>query len=456
MDDTTARLVAFAQNQAFDALDAATVQVCKQRLIDTFACALGAFDEPLCQQARIVARRQRGTPEATIWGSTLVTTPEMAAFANGVMLRYLDLNDTYISLNRGHPSDMIAGIVAAAESLHSDGRSVIGAITLAYDVYCSFMDAVDINSRGWDQPVYGVMGCVMGIGRLMLLTPEQMGHALALALAPNMALTQTRRGHLSTWKGCAGANASRNAMFAATLAQEGFTGPTAVFEGEGGLWDVVGRFEWPLPDVPRVPHMIARTHLKSLAICYHGQSAVLCALDIRPRVSLRTIRSIEVATYRTAVRMMGSDAHHWAPRTRETADHSLPYVVAVALLDGTVGRASFSSARLTDPAVSALMAKVTVVEDPALSAQYPDAAPSRVVVGLESGESISAEVLYPAGHARCPMSEAQVEQKFRECFVYGADERCVERVLKSLQRFEYAHDVGRDVLSTFALRTADA
>jgi 2-methylcitrate dehydratase len=316
------------------------------------------------------------------------------------------------------------------------------------------MDAIDINSKGWDQPVYSVLGCVLGVGRLMALTRAQMANAVSLALAPNMALTQTRRGDLSSWKGCAGANASRNAVFAAMLAREGFTGPTAVFEGEGGLWDVVGRFEWPLPAIPAVPHMIGQTHIKRLPVCYHGQSAVEAALELRARVKLPDIDGINVAGYRTAVHMMGNDPSRWAPATRETADHSLPYVVAIALLDGKVTAQSFAPSRLTDPAVGALMKKVTVTEDAKMSAQYPESSGSRLAVTLSSGATLTHEIRYPKGHAMNPLTDAEVEAKFRELFAQCGNAAQCETALAALRNFDRAKDVGREVLVTFALRPA--
>jgi 2-methylcitrate dehydratase len=281
------------------------------------------------------------------------------------------------------------------------------------------MDAIDINSKGWDQPVYSVLGCVLGVGRLMKLTRAQMANAVSLALAPNMALTQTRRGDLSSWKGCAGANASRNAVFAAMLAHEGFTGPTAVFEGEGGLWDIVGRFEWPLPAIPAVPHMIGQTHIKRLPVCYHGQSAVEAALALRSRVKLEDVAGIDVAGYRTAVNMMGNDPSRWAPATRETADHSLPYVIAIALLDGEVTAKSFASARLGDPTVGALMKKVTVTEDAGLSAQYPESSGSRIDVRLDVGSNLD---------ARSPLSEGTCEESADECESRGKVSRALRAV----------------------------
>ncbi len=454
MDATTERLVEFAFRPEFSALSADTTHACKQHVIDTIASALGAYDEPLSRMARTIARRYAGTPEAGVWGSSLRTSAEAAAFANGVMLRYLDLSDTYLSKSRGHPSDMTSGILAVADHLGADGRSACGAITLAYDVYCSFMDAIDINSKGWDQPVYSVLGCVLGVGRLMKLTREQMANAVALALAPNMALTQTRRGDLSSWKGCAGANASRNAVFAAMLAREGFTGPTAVFEGEGGLWDVVGRFEWPLPAIPAAPHMIGQTHIKRLPVCYHGQSAVEAALELRARVTLPDIDAINVAAYRTAVHMMGNDPSRWAPATRETADHSLPYVVAVALLDGKVTAQSFASERLTDPAVAALMKKITVTEDAELSAQYPQSSASRLHMRLISGASLTHEVRHPKGHAMNPLTDAEIEAKFRDLFAPCGNAAQCETALEALRNFDRAKDVRRDVLERLALRPA--
>ena len=450
MDATTARLVDFASQAEYGALDAATVHACKRRLIDTFAAALGAYDEPVSHMARAIAKRSTGTPGATVWGSELQTTPEAAAFANGVMLRSLDISDTYLGHGGGHPSDVISAILAVGESIGADGASVINAVTLAYDVHCSLNDAVDIGAKGWDQTLYVVLGSVLGTARLLDLSREQMGHAVALALTPNLALRQTRQGDLSSWKGCAGANAARNAVFVATLAQAGFTGPAAVFEGKQGLWNILGPFDWLLPTAPGATRMVTQTHLKSLPVCYHGQSAALCALDLRSRVRVQDIREIHVEAYRGAVAMMGNDPTRWAPTTRETADHSMPYVVAIALLDGAITDRSFAPARLTDPAVADLMRKVKVSESAALSAQYPDAAPSRLNIRMSSGELLTQEIKYPRGHVRNPMDDAELEDKFRQLFRAHRDENRRHEILERLWNFEHATDIGKDVIKLLA------
>ncbi|HEY9446110.1 MAG TPA: MmgE/PrpD family protein [Burkholderiales bacterium] len=438
-DATTERLVAYAQRARYEALSQETVHEAKRRLIDTFASALGAYDEPVSVMARALASRCRSESAARVWGSGIVTTPELAAFANGVMTRSLDVSDTYLGLSRGHPSDMTSGLVAVAEIVHADGESLIAAISLAYDVYCSFCKFVDINAKGWDQPVYSVLGCALGAAKLMRLTADETGHALSLALTPNMALAQARRGSLSSWKGCAGANASRNAVFAAQLAKEGFTGPAAVFDGSGGLWEAIGRCDWPLPDAP----MIGETHTKSLPVCYHGQSAVLAALELRDRVNVQQIEAIEVEGYGTAVFMMGGDASRWAPATRETADHSLPYCVAIALIDGKVTRDSFAEARLRDPAIAELMRKVKVAENPVLSAQYPEGAPGRVTIRTRSGEVQVAEIRYPKGHQKNPMSDGEIESKFRELCAGRFDAVRCDKALEALWQLQSVDDVGQ-------------
>lgn len=435
-DATTRRLVDFAQRAQYGALSARTVHEIKRHLIDTFASALGAYDEEVSVMARALAARARADDAVRVWGSNIVTTPELAAFANGVMTRSLDVSDTYMGRSRGHPSDMVSGLVAVAELAHADGRALMNAISLAYDVYCSFCKVIDINARGWDQPVYAVIGCVLGAAKLLQLDADRTGHALSLALTPNMALAQARRGSLSSWKGCAGANASRNAVFAALLAREGFTGPTEVFEGDGGLWEIIGRQDWPLPAAA----MIDFTHTKSLPVCYHGQSAVLAALELRARVNVEAIEAIEVDAYGTAVFMMGGDASRWAPANRETADHSLPYCIAIALLDGTVTRDSFAAPRLRDPAVAAIMRKVTVREDAALSAQYPEGAPGRVTIRMASGEKHVTEIRYPKGHEKNPMNDAEIVRKFHELCAGRLDAARRDRALAALWQLENIGD----------------
>lgn len=453
MDATTEKLIDYTMSVSYDDLPPGAVEACKRRVLDTLGCVAGAYDHPVSIAARKLAAGYRMDRPATVLGCRTPTAPEMAAFANGVMLRVLDLNDMYRVKSGGHPSDIMAAAFAAAELGSRDGKSLIAAIATGYEVYCSCCDGIDLNSQGWDQPVYGVVAAFLAAGRLLGLDRQRLGHGLALALVPNMALFETRQGQLSSWKGCAAANASRNAVFAALLAQAGFTGADAPIEGKSGLWNAVGRFEWPL-EIGRPPYRIGRTHLKCFPICYHGQSAVSAALSLRGELRVEDIEAVRIETYRTAVQIMANDPSRWSPETRETADHSLPYVVCTALLDGAVDEASFSEARIRDAGLASLLARTSVSEDASLTAQYPESSPSRITLRLKNGSELRNEVRYPSGHHLNPMTDAEVEDKFTRLFGRYGSERRSRRVIALVNRLEQLDDVA-ELLAGFARRAGE-
>ena len=218
------------------------------------------------------------------------------------------------------------------------------------------------------------------------------------------------------WKGCAFAFAARNGLFAALLAAEGLTGPAPLFEGEMGFFEQVsGPFTLAqLGGSTAADWMLPKTSIKFVPAEYHSQSAIAAAFELRPRIgSPDRIRSIEIATFRTAVEIIGKDPEKWHPRTRETADHSLPFCTAVALVDGQVSAEQFSPDRLSDPNLLDLLARTTVVEDPGLSAGYPAGTPSRVTVMLDDGSKLVSEVTFPPGHFRNPLSDSQLAAKFQ-------------------------------------------
>jgi 2-methylcitrate dehydratase len=223
------------------------------------------------------------------------------------------------------------------------------------------------------------------------------------------------------------------------LAQDGFTGPSAVFEGEGGLWDIIGRHDWPIPEGR---HWISDTYIKGLPVCYHGQSAVYAALQLREQVQLDAIDTIEVAAYRAAVNMMGKDANRWAPATHETADHSLPFCVVSALRDGEFNDTTFSHQRLHDPLMLSLMAKVKVDEDPRHTGAYPEAAPGRVRVRMKDGKVHESEVMYPKGHSKNPMSDAEIIAKFNNMTAARLSAANRRQVFDLIENIDKVSDVG--------------
>lgn len=411
------RLAHYAAELQFEQLDAATVHEVCRRLIDSLGCACGAYHAGAPGVARRVAKRTHGVPGATYLGGTHRSSPELAAFVNGVLFRYLDCNDTYLSLEPAHPSDNFAAVMAAAETADRGGRDVITAAVVAYEIQCRLCDAASIRARGWDHVTYGAFSTAAAAAKLLGLPAARITQALNLAGTPNVTLRQTRAGELSEWKGCAFANASRNGLFAALLASEGLTGPAPIFEGEMGFFkQVSGPLELPPlgGENGSSDFMIKRTSIKFWPAEYHSQSAIHAALELRPRIGdARRIQSLDIYSFDAAVDIIGKDPEKWRPKTRETADHSLPYCTAVALLDGDVTLESFSPQRLSDPVVLDLTSKIRVLRDAELTRRYPKGIPNRLVVTLDDGRTFTSENEFPRGHDQNPMTDGEVEQKFR-------------------------------------------
>ena len=414
MDQTTRILADYSHRLKFEDLPAGVVHQAKRTLIDALGCAVGGFYSKPSEIARKLAQSVQGSSPARILGATCSSSPDMAGFANGVMIRCLDFNDAYFSPGGGHPSDMIPAILALAEPFNRDGKTIITAMVLAYEVFCRLSDAVVISNQGWDQGLFSGVGAVCGAGKMMGLNPDAMGHAIALTVVPNLPLLVTRTGELSMWKGCATASATRAAIFAAQLAGLGMTGPEAAFDSSEGLWAkaAAGPVELSEFDNSVEPHRLTRTLFKSFPAQIHTQGPIDLALDLQPQVVLSEIENIRIQTYQVAVQASAMEPEKWAPRTRETADHSIPYTVAAAFLDGDISRESFADGRLKDPELLSLVEKIQVEEDAALTKRYPEAFPCRMEVTTGTGRNLVAELVYPPGHWRNPLSDEQLEAKF--------------------------------------------
>lgn len=434
-------LARFACTLDFSTIPGTALHEAKRRLIDSIGVSFGAWGCPPATAAGRIAARTRATPGATPFGAAYRASPDLATFFNGILIRYLDYNDTYLSLEPAHPSDNIAAALAAAELAGSGGRDFLGAIVLGYEIQCRLADAASIRARGWDHVVYGALSTSLLAARLFGLDPERGRHALALGGTPNVAIRQTRSGELSMWKGCAFANAARNGLLAAMLAAEGMTGPYELFEGEFGYFkQVTGPFE-----LPRLggDWMILKTYVKLFPVEYHAQSAVDAALHLRPRIDGAAIERVEIASFDAAVDIIGKDPEKWRPQSRETADHSLPYCVAVALLDGRVTMHSFDDDRLHDPRVLDLLGRMTLVRDAALTAGYPAGIPNRLTVTLADGRTLQDEVSFPRGHARNPMDDSEVEGKFRALIGESPLAGREDALLDLLWRIDREPNVGR-------------
>jgi 2-methylcitrate dehydratase len=250
----------------------------------------------------------------------------------------------------------------------------------------------------------------------MRLDPERLTQAVNLAINDHIPLAQTRVGSLSDWKGIAAAEAARNAVFAARLARAGMTGPAPIFEGRSGFFRQVAEGSVDVESFGRrgVPFRIHRCVLKPYPAVIYTQTAVVAAIEVAKQVgALERITAIEIATTRRGLQRTGSEPEKWSPQTRETADHSLPYVTARAMFDGDITNKSFAPEKFRDPAILAFMQKIKVSEDPALTARGEGAVPTRITAILADGQRVVRQADHAPGFVERPMTRAEVEQKFR-------------------------------------------
>ena len=436
-DTTLGRIAGYGSRLAFSDLPAAAVHEAKRRLIDTLGCMLGAYHEVPSRIARGMAARSAAESGARVIGSAQRRLPELAAFANGVMGRYLDGNDTYPG-GGGHPSDMLAAVLAAADACRADGRSIICAIAFAYEVYHTLFQATRMRDKGMDNVFYTAVGGAAGAAKVLGLTGARMADAISLAITANLALEATRRGKLSMWKGAAAGNAARNGVFAALLAADGMTGPEKPIEDERGLWGLVGRFELGPFGGRSHRYAVTRSSLKYFLSEYHSQSPIAAALELQPQVKVEEIAAITIYTQWFTWYEIGSEPEKWHPTTRETADHSLPYIIAAVLIDGSFSDEIFAEHRLGDPRIHALTDRITVKEEPEFTRQFPDAIHCRIEIETTGGGRKIAAVVFPRGHVNNPMTDAEVDAKFRALATRVLPGGKTEAALQLLWRFDEA------------------
>jgi 2-methylcitrate dehydratase len=438
------QLAVYADSLRFADLDAATIERVKTHVVDTIGCGIGAFDEPAVRVCRDIALGVGGN--ATVIGTNRRTSPDLAAFANGAAFRFLDFNDTYVGRFAAHPSDNIAACLAVAEAERSSAQDALTSIALAYEVNCRLVDAMDISARGWDPPVMSLPAVALAAGKLMKLDPARLTQAVNIAINDHIPMAQTRVQTLSDWKGLADAEAGRNAVFAALLARGGLTGPAPIFEGNAGFFQQVsGPAAVDVGTFGRrgVPFRIHRCSLKPYPAVIYTQTAIVAGIEVARAVgSLDRIAAIEIATTRRGLQRTAGEPEKWVPPTRETADHSLPYITARAMFDGDITNDSFAPDKFRDPRILAFMQKITVSEDPVLTARVGDAVPTRVTAILTDGQRISREVDYAPGFAERPMTKAEVERKFRGNIGKRWPNERTDAVLAALWRLEQADDLG--------------
>jgi 2-methylcitrate dehydratase len=439
-------LAEYALSVRYQELDSRTVKEMKARIVDALGCAIGAYGEEPVNIARRTVAGLRGRGGSTIFGTGSKTSPELAAFVNGLMVRYFDFSDTYLSKEPAHPSDNVAPCFAVAESEGSPGKELIAAAVAAYEIQCRLCDAADIRHRGWDHVNYGLVSSSLAASALMKLDERKAAQAVNIALNGHIAMRQVRAGELSMWKGASFSNAARNGVFAALLAREGMTGPAPIFEGEMGFFrQVSGKFSL---DTGRFggnggAYKVNETYIKYWPAEYHAQSAIWAALEARRHVKdLSAVSSVLVETHEAGYTILGKDREKWRPKTKETADHSLPYIVGMALLRGVVDNSTYSDRNLRDRKNMDFLKRIRVVKDRDFTALYPlGGMPNRITVTEAGGRETTAEVVVPKGHPLNPMTKADIEAKFLRLTRSRLGERGAREALSRLWALEKEGDL---------------
>jgi 2-methylcitrate dehydratase len=412
------KLAAYADSLSYSDIPRQARNEAKRRVIDSLGLAIGAFDAKPVKIVRSIAEEHPSAHGATVIGTRTRSATPLAAFTNGVAVRYLDYMDYYASKNDfPHPCENIPPLLAVAEVTGASGKDLITSIVLAYELQCRLADAAPIRPRGWDNALGGLVSVPLAAGKLLGLPREQLAEALNISLNAHIPMRQVRAGELSMWKACSFAESARNALFSAMLASRGMTGPSPIFEGKFGFFKQISgkRFDFDTSRFGgrRGGFKILDTSMKYYPAEMHAQSAVTAALNIRPHVRAKEIASVLIDTQEPGFNILGREREKWNPKTRETADHSLPFIVSAALLRGRVDNDTYSPRVFRSPKILKFMKKVRVRENPRYSRMYPEALPNKVTARLRSGAFVAAFVKHPKGHPRNPMGDDEVEEKFK-------------------------------------------
>lgn len=409
------QLAAFVVRASYERISETARQQLKIRLLDALGCGIGAFEGEPIRLIRAQIEDFGGSGRCTLIGGGR-TAPDRAAFHNSALIRYLDFNDSYLTKRETcHPSDNLGAVLAAAEYAGRSGRELLTALAVAYQVQCRLSDVAPVRAQGFDHTTQGSYAVAAGASRALGLDQARTAHAIALSGTAFNALRVTRTGALSHWKGLAYPNTAFGCTHATFLAMRGITGPLEVFEGNKGFMDAIaGRFEidWLQEDLERV----TRTILKKYNAEVHSQSAIEAILELKREQGFTgaEVERIEIEIFDVAYHIIGGgeEGDKMLARTKEEADHSLPYMVAIAILDGQVMPEQYRPERIHRQDVQTLLRKISVRPLESYSQRFPNEMPCRITVSLRDGRMLVQEKQDYEGFHTHPIRWETVIQKF--------------------------------------------
>ena len=418
------RLARFVATRSYDDLSEQARTELKIRVLDALGCALGARDAPPVRAVRAVVDDFGGWPLCTLIGSGR-SAPDRATLYNGALVRYLDFNDSYFAPGETcHPSDNLAPVLAGAEYAAASGGELLTALAIAYQVQCRLSDEAPVRAHGFDHTTQLAYAATAGAAKALRLGEVQIANAIAIAGTALNALRVTRTGALSQWKGLAAPFAAAGSVHAAFLAARGITGPPEVFEGDKGFGEsIAGPFQidWEQEDLERV----RRTFLKRYNAEIHSQSALEAVLELREAhaVEPESVERIELETFQVVYDIIGGgeEGAKTEIRTKEQADHSLPYLLAVALLDGQVMPGQYTPERVVSADVQALLRRVEVRPAADLTARFPAEHACRLRIRMKDGRTLTTDKCEYEGFLTRPMSFDRAREKFEQLAAHAVE-----------------------------------
>jgi 2-methylcitrate dehydratase len=433
------QLAAFVKSASYDRLSGQARDQLKIRLIDSLGCAIGALTAEPMQIIRDHTHEFNGASVCTCIGSTR-TAPDRAAFYNSALVRYLDFNDSYLAPRETcHPSDNLGAVLAAAEYNDTDGREFLTALAVAYQVHCRLSDVAPVRDKGFDHTTQGSYAIAAGVARALQLDPTRIAHAIAISGAAFNALRVTRTGALSIWKGLAYPNTAFGATHATFLAARGVTGPLEVFEGNKGFIEsIAGQFEidWAREDLERV----TRTIIKKFNAEIHSQSAIEGLLELKNQSGFvaADVERIDVEIFEVAYKIIGGgdEGGKKVVVTKEQADHSLPFLLAVALLDGQVMPEQYMPDRIRRDDVQRLLQRIDVRPNPSYSVRFPTEMACRLEVVLKNSHTFTIEKSDYEGFVTRPLQWRGAVDKFKRLAEAQCDSPLMNEIIDTVANIE--------------------
>ncbi|MFE6996986.1 MmgE/PrpD family protein [Microbacterium sp. NPDC057659] len=442
-------------------VDADVVDMIINRIIDNASVAAASLTRGPINAARAQAFSHpvsTGGAGSTVFGAALDhrTSPEWAAWANGVAVRELDYHDTFLAAEYSHPGDNIPPILAVAQHCGKDGRALVRGIATGYEIQVDLVKAISLHAHKIDHVAHLGPSAAAGIGTLLGLDAETIYQAVGQALHTTTATRQSRKGEISTWKAHAPAFAGKMAVEAVDRAMRGQTSPSPIYEGEDGViaWMLDGKdaaYDVPLPAPGEAKRAILDTYTKEHSAEYQAQALIDLARKLHGEHPELTdpanVASIVIHTSHHTHNVIGSganDPQKYDPTaSRETLDHSVPYIFTVALQDGAWHHVdSYTPERAGRADTVALWHKITTAEDAEWTRRYHSIDPAekafggRVEITLADGTTLTDEIAVADAHplgAR-PFARANYIAKFRMLAEPVLEASEIERFLELVQR----------------------